>query len=138
MERIEKNDDDHDARPEVARHLREERAVEILHEESGVRIWAKLWGGEDYSLEVPVACLDPRSGQRHRAKSFIQDAGYRAYDADLGPVPDVGEDSNTWGYSRDQGGAKEAANQALRLLCEIAGLPFNVRVKVEALPGANP
>lgn len=123
---------DHDACPEIARCLREQRAVEILHEESGVRVWARFWGGQDYSLEVPVACLDSRSGQRHRAKGFIQDAGYRAYDADLGPVPDVGE-GRTWGYSRNQGGAKEAANQALRLLCEIAELPIDVRVRVEAL-----
>ena len=129
---VETNYDEHDARSDIARRLRKDRAVEVLHEESGVRVWAKLWSRQDYSLEVPVACLDARSGQRSRAKSFIQDAGFRAYDADLGPVPDV--DGETWGYSRDQGGADEGANQALRLLCKIAELPINVRVKLGVIP----
>ena len=130
---VEKNSDDYDARAEIARRLLKDRAVEALHEESDVRVWARLWGRQGYSLEVPVGCLDPRFGQRDRAKSFIQDAGYRAYDADLGPVPDVG-DGQTWGYSRDQGGAREAADQAFRLLCKIAELPFDVRVILRDLP----
>lgn len=131
---VTKSYDDHDARPEIARYLYKEGSVEVLHEESGVRVWARLWGREDYSLEVPVACLDPRRGQRDRAKSFIANAGYSAYDADLGPVPAIDDNDETWAYSRNQGGSKEGANQALRLICKIVELPLNIRVKVGPVP----
>lgn len=131
---VKKSYDDHDARPEIARRLRKDYSIEILHEESGVRVWARIWGRETYSLSVPVACLDASRGQRERAKQSIADAGWRAYDGDLGPEPTVGEDDEIWGYLRDHGGAQAAADQALRLLCEIADLPINSRVSLGPVP----
>lgn len=131
---VEKNYDDHDARPEIARRLRKDYSVEIFHEESGVRVWASIWGKEHYSLSVPVAYLEASRGQRERAESFIADAGWRAYDGDLGPEPTVGADDAVWGYSRDHGGAQEGANQALRLLCKIVELPINTRVSLGPVP----
>ena len=131
---VKKSYDDYDARPEIAKRLRKDDAVEILHEESGVRVWARIWGREKYSLSVPVACLDASRGQRERAERFIADAGWRAYEGELGPEPTVGEDDKIWRYSRDHGGARAASDQALRLLCEIVDLPINSRVSLGPLP----
>ena len=130
---IERDYEDHDARPAIAAALKEHGAAEILHQESGVRVRAKLYSS-GYSLRVPTASLDPRRGQRHRALEAISDAGWRLNDGDLGPEPDVDgsadEPGNTWGYSADNGGASEAADRALRLLCAIAEAPIDVRVSV--------
>lgn len=130
---VERDYEDHDARPAIAAVLKEHGAAEILHPESGVRVRVKLYSS-GYSLRVPTASLDPRRGQRHRAREAISDAGWRLNDGDLGSEPDVAgpadDPGNTWGYSADSGGASEAADRALRLLCAIAEAPIDVRVSI--------
>jgi hypothetical protein len=142
---VDKDYDDNDARPEIAAWLDYRRFIEILHEESGVRVRVKLYGSagakagaEDekpgYRIDVPTAPLDPRRGQRHRARQAISEAGWRHYDGDTGPEPEsegwLDVAAGSWGYSVDRGDSAEAADAALRLLCTIAELPMDVQVRV--------
>ncbi len=137
---IEKSYEDHDARPEIVATLNGRGAAEILHEESGVRVRVTLDGG--YRLEVPTASLDPRRGQRHRARQAIDEARWRLLEAGAGPAPDLegstDEAAESWGFSIDGGDAKTAADAALRLLCRIAELPIDVRLKVLPHPRPQP
>ncbi len=143
---IDKDYEDHDARPEIAAALESHGGIEIAHAESGVRVRVKLCGSgaeaSGYRLEIPAACLDPRRGQRHRARQAVHDAGWRLIDQDMGSGPDLDGPSadphSLWGFTADRGGRNDAADAALRLLCTIAEAPVDLHVSLVPLPQGTP
>lgn len=142
---VERDYDDHDARPEIVATLESQGGVEIEHPESGVRVRVQLYATGDttgdttsgYWVEVPTACLDPRRNQRHRAREAINDAGWRLADMDLSSGPDVegapDDQDTTWGFAASRGTAEEATERAFRLLCTIAEAPLDVRLSLSPL-----
>ena len=139
---LERNYEHHDARPEIAALLDATGQAELLHEASGVRIVVELDGlgktaGEanpspGYRLEVPVDSLDPKRGQRHRARQAILETRWRQAEGDDVPIPAnaLADDDTSWGFQVDHGDSNDAADAALRLFCTIADQPIDVRVRV--------
>ena len=124
--------EDPDARPEVVELLDQQGRAELVHPESGVQVLIRRVYGE-YHLGVPTASLDPRRGQRHRARQAVSEALWRLYEYKTDSQPDLKEDDEAWEYTLDHDDSRRAAGAALRLLCTVADVATDVQIEVSSL-----
>lgn len=105
--------------------------AELFDEPSGVRISVAL-DDLGHRIEVPVANLDPRRGQRHRARQAIQDAQWRQAETGDGIDPSTGLDDEaaSWGWTVAHGSAQQAASAAEKLLSTILDRPIDSGARV--------
>lgn len=136
--RSEAADEHGSARREIVAVLRATGSARLLHVATGVRVVVTLEGGAaeaGYRLEVPTESLDPRRGQRHRARRAVEEMAWRELDhgADSAATPtSLPDEAAAWHVSVSRGDATAAAAAALGLLATIVDQPLGVPVRVSA------
>lgn len=130
--------DEGSALREIVAALRATASARLLHVATGVRVVVTLEGGAagtGYRLEVPTKSLDPRRGQRHRARRAVEETAWRELDQgpDSAATPtSLPDEAAAWHVSVSRGDATAAAAAALRLLSTIVDQPPGLPVQVSA------